>query len=105
MGRCNSVGMNALIVTTRGKHGSRVEGGRERGHCAGFRRMMIRKVDDGEIFNERETKVTNNVGITQETLDRWQQEQKCKRSPIRREMKRTVREMLASKGGGNTLRA
>ena len=52
LGRCNSVGMNALIVTTRGKHGSRVEGGRERGHCAGFRRMMIRKVDDGEIFND-----------------------------------------------------
>ena len=31
LGRCNSVGMNALIVTTRGKHGSRVEkeGGRK----------------------------------------------------------------------------
>ena len=25
LGRCNSVGMNALIVATRGKHGSRVE--------------------------------------------------------------------------------
>lgn len=29
LGRCNSVGMNALIVTTRGKHGSRVEGERK----------------------------------------------------------------------------
>ena len=27
MGRCNSVGMNALIVTTWGKHGTRVEAG------------------------------------------------------------------------------
>ena len=27
------------------------EGGR---HCAGFRRMMIRKADDGEIFKDEE---------------------------------------------------
>ena len=56
LGRCNSVGMNALIVTTRGKHGSRVEveGGGERGHCAGFQRMMIRKADYGEIFKDEE---------------------------------------------------
>ena len=31
--------------------------------------MMIRKADDGEIFKD-ETKVTNDVGITQETLKR-----------------------------------
>ena len=29
-------------------------GGREGGHCAGFRRMMIRKADDVEIFKDDE---------------------------------------------------
>ena len=42
LGRCNSVGMNALIVTTRGKHGSRVE--REGGKAL----RRISKNDDQE---------------------------------------------------------
>ena len=51
--------MNALIVTTWGKHGSRVERGR---HCAGFQRMMIRKVDD-EIFKDEEDQEEGEVTI------------------------------------------
>ena len=36
LGRCNSVGMNALIVMTRGKHGSRVEREGEEGTAQDF---------------------------------------------------------------------
>ena len=57
--------MNALIVTTWGKHGSRVEGGR---HCLGFRRMMIMKIDD-EIFKDKEDQEEGKVILTiQETF-------------------------------------
>ena len=52
--------MNALIVTTWGKHGCRVEGGR---HCPGFRRMMIMKIDD-EIFKDKEDQEEGKVILT-----------------------------------------
>ena len=68
LGRCNSVGMNALIVTTWGKHGStRVEGALRRisknDRQETLMMMMICKDEE----NQEEGNVTNNVSTTQET--------------------------------------
>ena len=72
LGRCNSVGMNALIVTTWGKHGStRVEGALRRISKNDHQEtlmMMMMICKDEEIQEEGNvTKVTNNVSTTQET--------------------------------------
>ena len=71
LGRCNSVGMNALIVTTWGKHGStRVEGALRRISKNDRQEtlMIMMTCKDEEIQEEGNvTKVTNNVSTTQET--------------------------------------
>ena len=64
LGRCNSVGMNALIVTTWGKHGSsRVEGALRRISKNDHQEKMMMMI----CTDEEEGNVTNNVSTTQET--------------------------------------